>query len=111
MRSYSTIMYALDLSKREFWLGEVDGSGTITGFTNFILSHNLPHHLNDENLFYYVKVEDNNGDLDVHVAQWYAAIPKSDAYPHRSIVAMSADGTIDPIEAANKLLWLHRRSN
>ena len=108
MRSYPSIMYAADLSRSEFWLGETDETGTVTGFTNFILRQPLPRLLTGDNLFYYVQVQDNNGELDVYVAQWYIATPK-DGSMRLSICQMIENGTIDPVEAANNLLALHRK--
>ena len=108
MQTYSTVMYARDLMNSEFWLGEINAEGQITGFTNFILGQPLPRLLKGDNMFYYVQVQDENGELDVHVVQWYLAFPKSDMQ-HRSIASMVEDGTLDPIDSANKILQLHRK--
>lgn len=101
-------MYARNLLKSEFWLGEVNAQGEITGFTDFKLAQPLPRLLGGENMFYYVHVEDNDGELDVHVVQWYMAFAKQDM-KHRSVAQMVEQGLCNPIEAANKLMQVHKK--
>jgi hypothetical protein len=102
-------MYALNLMESEFWLGELNTEGQITGFTNFILGQPLPRLLKGDNMFYYVQVQDDNGELDVHVVQWYMALSKTDPLKHHSIASMVESGIVDPIESGNKILQLHRK--
>lgn len=103
MKSYTTIMYAKNLPKDEFWLGVLDASGKITHFTDFILEQPMPRLLKADNMFYYVKVDDDNGKLDVCVAQWYMAMTKEEP-SGRSIADMVRNGHLNPIESANKIL-------
>lgn len=107
MRTYGTIMYAENLEQSEFWLGEVDSNGVITSYTNFKLSR--PNRmLMDENVMYYVQVRELESDIDVHVAQWYTAIPKEENPKHYTVAEMAREGMLNPIEVGNWLLDLHR---
>lgn len=109
MKTYNTVMYALDLSQSEFWLGDVNDQGAITGFTNFIPNRPLPSVMSDD-IFYYVQVQDHNGELDVHFVQSYLAFAKKQPLAHHSIAAMVSGGILDPVENANKILSLHQKS-
>ncbi len=102
-------MYALDLSKSQFWLGEIDSRGQITGFTDFELAQPLPAKNRSDNVFYYVQIEEEgDGELHLHVLRWYMAFPKTEKH-HRSIAALVEAGLLDPIDAANKILLSHRK--
>jgi hypothetical protein len=97
-------MYGGNMFKSEFYLGELDNAGKIIAFTDFILQQPLPRLTAGPNMFYHVQVEDNEGELDVHVLGWYMGLAKNDPLGHHSIVSMIEQGIIDPIETANKLL-------
>lgn len=107
MHTYTTIMYAKDLAKSEYWLGEVDENGIITNFIDFILEHDKPQLLNADNMFYYVTVETDGEHLVVEPVQWYMAMSKTEP-SGRPIADMVKDGTLNPLESANKLMELHQ---
>ena len=107
MKSYRSVMYALDLSRSEFWLGEVDDNGVITGFTDFILDHKVPHTISGYEMFYYVDVMEDEGHLEAQIIQWYAASPKTGQ--RESITSLAERGILNPIESANKIMDLHRK--
>lgn len=108
MKSYNTVMYPLDLSKNEFWLGDVDETGTITGFTNLILENRLLRLLAGPNMLYYVTVTEHGASIEVEVVQWYMAFPKKEM-EHMSVTEMVSRGLLDTIETANKIMQSHAK--